>query len=106
MNENEKAATFIGWRPTDFFCPYHGDGCLEPECEDRRKVPAPDMSRPRNYMKALEGLIQKYGAIQVTLVSGWVGISTPGWERVANGDTWLDALAALYDAEHPGEIGR
>lgn len=96
MTENEKAATFIGWRPGEV-CESEM-GCPEWDMDQSsvfhrdHLVAAPDMSDPRNYTKALEGL--------------W-------WERAMNGrwkvlrsgkahgfgHTPQKALAALYDAE-------
>lgn len=101
MTENEKAATFIGWEP-GMMCPqvrrkawkctacgfYDKDLTGEPH-----SLLAPDMSDPRNYMEALEGRDWER-----TRYRRWI-ISTP--EYTYSGDTPVEALAALYDAEHP-----
>jgi hypothetical protein len=101
VTDNEKAATFIGWKPElepaqpsypnlKLYHPYRG------------YMPAPDMSDPRNYMKALEESNVHY---QIR------GGPDKQWDRqvwLQRNDnsveierfTVVEALAALYDAEN------
>lgn len=110
MTDNEKAATFIGWSPTDWCKAIHwhyeqGFAVCE-TCDfnsqkkqirhpmPEHRSPAPDMADPRNYMKALENLAQAgkdSGSMEAALTRTIV--NRDGGEIVA----WL---AALYDAEH------
>ncbi len=116
MTDNEKAATFIGWKPGErcntegiawLDCPhkqfkYHYDGgdtlgvCVEIEPHD---IPAPDMTDPGNYMKALEKidpLKWKWNlARDYCIIDDWEG------NLEFEGRTPVEALAALYDVEHP-----
>lgn len=99
LSDNEKAATFIGW--------YAG-------------LPIPDMSKPENYMRALEAVANGFSSYTIDVA---FGCCAEGW-FVALGDDygngpWIDgakrniereaptigeatvlALVALYDAEH------
>jgi len=98
MTENEKAATFIGWKPDDCHCALkpgaHGHFC-------------PDMSRPENYMRALTcgrmvswGL--KYDASRDGLICE-LRSARDAEIQVAGSSSHVVvlALAALYDQEHP-----
>lgn len=110
MTENEKAATFIGpvcdgevvyVRTRGWF------KCRKCKLEDIARAEwvhkVPDMSLPANYMKALDALVAKYGAIQLTLTHHAIGLSTPGFAHHVVENEWPQTLAALYDAEHPKE---
>ena len=83
MTENEKAATFVGWGLWTDSLP-------------------PDMTDPRNYMKALEGLPT---SLRWTIgTSPRDGLYCRIWEvtfgkTVAAGRTVAIALAALWDVE-------
>lgn len=94
MTENEKAATFIGWLP------HITAGHREPPCDC---TAAPDMSDPRNYMKALIATAKDYYVeiVPNDEVDGrvWVKIYRGGEPKI-EGDQPIKALAALYDAEH------
>ncbi len=117
MTDNEKAATFIGWGPCldqrwkavemgYFECL----GChrREPEWNMVHRA-APDMTDPRNYMKALEALLphgfeisfeHAYGHFECcierapSVIADWSGAGSTIGHAVS------EALAALYDAEH------
>jgi hypothetical protein len=58
------------------------------------------MSSPVNYMRAIDALVEKYGAVQLTLTHNGVGIATPGFGHQVVENRWPEALAALYDSEH------
>ena len=107
MNDNEKAATFIGWKPGircedwrhcyqeipfEWECGYHG-------ADTHHVAVCPDMNCPSNYSRALTALVLKYGAMQITLTRGAVGIATPGFGHHVIENTWAVALAKLYDSE-------
>lgn len=89
MTENEKAATFIGW-------------------SDQSGDKAPSMGSPANFVKAFKTLRRQGGGYSM---ADYYEKHGPGPQcRVArNAETgpWGDgavprqALAALYDAEHP-----
>jgi hypothetical protein len=91
MTDNEKAATFIGWSPDHREEWRLAHGLFESA--------APDMNKPENYTQALEALVKKYGAIQLTLTHHGVGIATPGFAHEVVENDWCDALATLYDSE-------
>jgi hypothetical protein len=122
MTDNEKAATFIGWREGtmckapkkpvddrefgDVWCP----SCNEVfGCGDHDVV-CPDMSDPRNYMKALTD-DKSFASLALTRDwhnEGWrcelhINNWTPAIQRDRKtaGEAVVAALAALYDAEHP-----
>lgn len=123
MNANAKAATFTGWKP-DVRCLREDwvlfDGC--PECGffgdlGPHNRALPDMSDPRNYMKALNELVARglyidfclylavsgpYARITVWPKEGKVSDTYPplaeAREKIAECPIVL--LAALYDAEH------
>ena len=108
MTENEKASTFIGWKPKTW--------CKKCEMIDANKhaelaakfkvghyVPAPDMTLPNNYMKALEAM-DRWAASN----TGRKRPTSSSWYVERDGieidrPTPVAALAALYDAEHPTE---
>ncbi len=106
LTDNEKCATFIGWKRGDgnghrvgvYWC--HTCNRYTPDTIAHLNA-APDMSKPENYMRAIAALVAKYGAIQLTLVKNGVSLSTPGREHEVMCDTWTETLAALYQAEHP-----
>jgi len=84
MTDNEKAATFIGWAPNE-----HDD------------IPAPDMTDPRNYMKALAKVAERR-LVRLTVNSETSGVI---WTKISIGveideKSPVAALAALYDVEH------
>ena len=124
MTDNEKAATFIGWK----FC---GSGDLEYEsqrtaacrvCGARGPIGtlhrAPDMTIPNRYMKALEGLAHRIMRLWPALECAetlkfqcWI---YDRWDEESEdcitlahtygesfGEAAIKALAALYDAENP-----
>lgn len=112
MTDNEKAATFIGWKP--FAQSSWG------EWADERGNVAPDMGDPRNYMKAWHSFYpnRPYQRIIVETNTGiwptwrfkvWIE-STMGDGRLTNcypvdeiGRGIVKALAALYNTEHSNE---
>lgn len=111
MTNNEKAATSIGWRPkTPCFnqsldnesCSACGTGIgmVAGPRVPPHYVAAPDMSKPENYMRALEGLPRDY---EWALFRGECRIREVSrlWAMASRGATPAAALAALYDAEHP-----
>jgi hypothetical protein len=57
------------------------------------------MNDPRNYMKAVDALVARYGAIRLVLTHNGVGIATPGFAHQVVANRWPEALAALYDSE-------
>jgi len=114
MTENEKAATFIGWYPGQIceICALT-DGCYDCDLEigtHIRKVP--DMSRPENYMRALEGGDFGYEMIYDPQLgdAAWWSVDiyrdhrgnrvALGESRIGRGDSVIQALAKLYDKEH------
>ena len=110
LTENEKAATFIGWKDRerclapkkpvddrefgDVWCP----SCNEVYGCGDHDVKCPDMSDLRNYMKALEGNGIKWAH---QLDGPWYVSKSNG--SCGDGATVGKALAALYDAEHAKE---
>lgn len=94
MTDNEKVATFIGWLP--HVTAGHRNPC---DC-----TPAPDMSDPRNYMKALEAIdsswsIQHDRLAHRRMVTFATQMGT--WDdSVPTATAIVTALAALYDAKH------
>jgi hypothetical protein len=127
MTDNEKAATFIGWSAKEKIC------CLSPCPVDTgwpdehlsdemiahyRLVwsdpiyharfhghPAPHMTDPRNYMKALIAAATKGYYVKITPNPESDGIIWVKFYRgrplpIEDGSP-VKALAALYDAEHP-----
>lgn len=117
MTDNEKASTFIGWS-LDMKCAadcrlgshlYGYESIHDGDHLPPNLIPAPDMSRPENYMRALDNLT----------ADGWLwyisnhadksvqtGIWRPDQHAVKlspRTDVWrsvVGTLAALYDAEH------
>lgn len=120
MTDNEKAATFIGWKPgqrcggCDARMMDHGFENIDAETGEpfgrAHTIDAPDMSDPRNYMKALEGLSERGwlwfvanhadGKIQMKI---WKPAHHPTADQAAQlkpaREVVVVALAALYDAE-------
>lgn len=109
LNENEKAATYIGWKPgqpsdcrfddSDRYCRNGTEHCYIDHAIATKA--APDMSRPDNYMRALDRemceLSRDYDGWQLDLAR----LKAPAiWYSTA-GEAIIKALAALYDAEHP-----
>lgn len=119
MTDNEKAATFIGWksetscwvgeggRSTAAFFDARPDGVCDcgwtfehPEAGQISSTvpshlePPPDMSDPRNYMKA-----QVAWSI-LTHRESWTATPLNSISPRGYGKTPVAALAALYDAVH------
>ena len=92
MTENEKAATFIGWREGDACSGDYGD---DPNCPRRSTyhrahlVPAPDMSYPKHTWSLLRALLKK--GVPFTFTPFDADDMTSIVTRKA---------VALYDAEH------
>jgi hypothetical protein len=137
MTDNEKAATFIGWKPNEkcnltlVTCMHFDQPWFDRESEESKRwvkeggqyppfaehpIPAPDMTDPRNYMKAWHGYSAKfpYRRIVVETNTGikptwrfkvWIE-DTIGQGMLTNcypvddiGVGIVKAIAALYDAE-------
>jgi len=121
VTDNEKAATFIGWKFCDGKPIWQNNPTLRFKCSKCERTepdaidlhrPAPNMSKPENYMRALQAVFE----------AGWCPCIEGDHHH--GGSTWkvffghalrdatesvLDlnisegvrrALAALYDAEH------
>ena len=126
MTPNEKAATFIGWDPT-WRIPPEGHRLYGRSGEPmQRRDPEPDMSKPENYMRALEALSEvelskdddetfplcfsmehdsHYCAtFSIRLWNTGGGINERPINVWGHGPTCgraaVKVLAALYDAEH------
>lgn len=116
MTDNEKAATFIGWKPEQpctsrthrigfrISCEFCAFNRHASESELRTDgaghahfLPPPDMRDPRNYMAALEDAQPKDERREGMLAS----LSRTIWNHDPR--EIVDYLAALYDAEHPEE---
>ena len=99
MTDNEKAATYIGWKEGEKCQRRHNefmDRCscgAGVELDERHDAAAPDMADPRNYMKALESC-DNWRLMKRALC--WVERN----QVVKYGPNAITALAALYDAEH------
>lgn len=132
MSDNEKAATFIGWdvgQPCDYpLKPISGpDDMFCFECnipaQDIHYKPAPDMSDPRNYMKAIEAIRIRGYVVSFGGDPEWYKELRPnhrsfsmaiwGYRDNLVHETYdprtgaddlagsvIGTLAALYDAEH------
>lgn len=122
LSPNEKAATFIDWTPR--FCEGYRieliDGWLCDLCETRfAQKPqhrhqcgdCPDMTKPENYMRALEAcgyrfsIARDYPALVENGLAYVCNIESTtyiaeGWYQTA-GEAVIAAFAALYDTEHP-----
>lgn len=114
MTPNEKAATFIGWDPVWRIPPedhrlYGRDG--EPM---QRRDPMPDMTDPRNYMKALEAVValgftvELYGELEPPAFPWGCAIKHPTvvtalHDAETPAEAVVVALSQVYDAEHPAE---
>ena len=126
MNDNEKAASFIGWRECPnpehnwiYSCDSHLFHCYGCGREDsifaRIHLPAPDMNKPENYMRALEAsgrqfaVERKYPATRDKGLAYACEITTNGhdafacWYQTA-AQAVVKALASLYDAEHKENV--
>ena len=105
MTENERAATFIGWKPGMVHrLVSMGITTVSVLCDadDPRAQPleAPDMSDPCNYMRALEGLPHNT-CWSIDCVVPRVRVRI--WNRAGmfvSGGNAREALAALWDAEN------
>jgi hypothetical protein len=136
MTDNEKAATFIGWKDADsniclgygirhpdephYRCPcgwsaneygLHGMS----EARGGLKASTPDMIKPENYMRALEAVAAREDAIVETSLAPHreVEFRLPNGVWIIGGNKGdsiaqaaINALAALYDAEHPAVVKR
>jgi hypothetical protein len=137
MTDDEKAATFIGWTPEQcqpeapydvWFRADSGSGSMRelvqgpcPHGHFRpHPIPAPDMSKPQNYMRALEVVAQREDltcdvAFGVGVAGWWVALGDDcgvgafkigvdgrlaGMGRTLS-DAAVAVLAALYEADHP-----
>jgi len=114
MTNNEKAATFIGWRHKECsIC----ETAWSPETVQISvhmpmcSVRAPDMSKPENYMRALQALpadlmwnlgIDPYGYPYCNIMSRMYGVQ----DTRGRGHSVMDALAALYDWNEQHGDGR
>jgi len=105
MTENEKAA-IAGkiWEPgiqCEAFDKWGVCECDQPDHDPvtwKHNIPAPDMSRPENWAKALEAITawcaHKWESGDMRWVL-WRG------DHFVHEGTPAEALAALYDKEHP-----
>jgi hypothetical protein len=80
MTENEKAATFTGWKRWT------------------RWTFSPDMSKPKNYMRAVAKLLEEGRTVCFTPKYGVIIHDDHGLNLVEGKDCRA-ALAALYDTE-------
>lgn len=112
MTDNEKAATFIGWSPytcDDGHCDFCGSRAFP-----HHPAQAPDMSDPRNYMKALENLGRdlsiayrhESGIVQLTSWFCDIAYQSSAFNEInaigkSPSEAVTKALAALYDTESP-----
>ena len=119
LTENERAATFIGWRPDLQADVCELCGAVSSDVPERFRfehnfrlntaVAAPDLTDPRNYMKALESLdgfilgiqqktkfVQKVGILKDNYP---LQISSERPDRTL-GDLVISFLSEIYDAEH------
>jgi len=116
MTDNEKAATFIGWKPGMVHRAVSmGITTVSVPCDadDPRAHPleAPDMSRPENYMKAAR---EVYRMLFVEDDARLTAFQRSGLMDIIETVLYEDAptsliawLAGFYDAEHPeAQVGR
>lgn len=119
LSDNEKAATFIGWRVCSgvweewrgmdryFKC----TGCSAESSGDgvgrqhgKPDFRASDMSDPRNYMKALEAVVPNFSIRRTSANARWI-VQWGDDKSQHYGQTMalavMQALAALYDTENP-----
>lgn len=123
MTDNEKAATFIGWREGAVYteCTHVTVDNVEYGCPTCiHSHPAPNMTRPENYMRAWEAVHSGDLYADVcfgTCAEGYFvrvgddytakGIDDEHYDQPIEvsertlGEAMVSALAALYDAEHP-----
>lgn len=118
MTENEKAATFLGWKAGSI-CSGHRAFCT---CGFGHNQPllirSPDMTDPRNYMKALQAAAGRIPFVWICIDGNGAGschieacapeiVHQSAPTIMCEGDDLalevIKALAALYDAEHPNE---
>lgn len=125
MTDNEKAATFIGWKPDAkchiglATCSHIDQPWFDPETEDSKRwlkvggehppfaehsISAPDMADPRNYMKAFAAIsarglyvyIHIYKAVGGPHYTGvWI---KPEWKE-ADGEDGPDAIGRAMNAD-------
>lgn len=100
LSDNEKAATFIRGKPSSLDRRCDICGAIESDVEPQWRLghlfsppallPVPDMSRPENYMRALEEGCDGWEKSTHWYVrkNGWTGV----------GRTPVEALADLHDA--------
>lgn len=108
MTDNEKAATFIGWAPKTPCPPDITDVPLDDY------LAAPDMTDPRNYMKALKAIgNEDYGfsfwCCEWDIWTLTISATTPfpnldsdvvNVRGVSPADAAIKALACMYDSLH------
>jgi hypothetical protein len=133
MTDNEKAATYLDWKPEtkctapckpvddhefgDVWCPV----CKEVFGCGNHDVKCPDMSKPENYMRALEVLLSVPHPMSWPTYVDFPCPARDNGKYIAPwgctirhryhvrgfgtilGEAAINALAALYDAEHPQE---
>jgi hypothetical protein len=136
LNDNERAATFIGWKPgpcdlsrmlvaeifggVEYRCstcawvkqvPVHKNSTLVAYGPDfyQHNNTAPDMSKPENYMGALEATGRAYQfkremAASYAMMGLFYACTIPDYDINAfwyktGGEAAIAALAALYDAQ-------
>ncbi len=91
MTDNEKAATFIGWK---WHAHRRDGGCIRQDFSVGCDLP--DMSDPRNYMKALVSCAKLEPTLYCHLGAWSVDINL--W-RQTPAEAIVAFLAALYDAD-------
>lgn len=118
MTPNEKAATFIGWKPEQKcaprWCAMRLDAC--PRCGATdiewkggilqgelyqitpHDIPAPPMDDPRNYIKALENSLPSIPGSGISLA---LQLAFTHALEQRSSKPLVDYLVALYDAKHP-----
>ncbi len=110
MTDNEKAATFIGWKPGQIChgCVArmidHGFAGLDIEGLPKgtgHEIDAPDMALPQHYMRALDELPDAIGWEVRREVWGPRSCTIGGMLRQPS---VVEALALLYDTEHFDEV--
>ena len=110
MNDNEKAASFIGWRECPnpkhnwiYSCDSHLFHCYGCGREDsifaRIHLPAPDMSKPDNYMRALEGILRADSSM--SWPSGF-SFHCPAYENGKIKGTWRVDIQHKYQVKGIG----
>lgn len=106
MTVDEKAASYTNWKPDQL--------CGELDCGHKEakhsavgwaarvphNIPIPDMNLCQSWKVALNTLVHKYGAVQITLTAGSVSIVSPGLIVQGIGNSWVEALGDFWDQEH------